>query len=175
MIDKKVLGREFFTRPAIKVAPDLLGKWLCVRLDDEVLRERIVETECYYGEEDTACHAHKGKTARTEVMYSEGGVTYVYLCYGIHSMLNFVTGHAGHPEAVLIRGVEGAIGPGRVTKYFSISCKDNRQPLDSNYGIWVEDDGESSPKYKALPRIGIDYARDKDRKRLWRFVVDSNA
>ena len=106
-----------FSDDALALAPRLLGKFLCRRLaDGTVLRRRITETEAYFGEEDTACHAHKGRTPRTDVMYSPGGCAYVYLCYGMHEMLNVVTGREGRPEAVLIRGVEGAEGPGRLTK-----------------------------------------------------------
>ena len=76
------------------MAPALLGKLLCRKIDNEIIKYRITETECYFGEEDTACHAHKGKTERTKVMYHEGGVAYVYLCYGLHSMFNVVSGSA---------------------------------------------------------------------------------
>ena len=167
----KVLDCKYFARPATELAADLLGKWLCVRRDGVILKRRITETECYYGEEDTACHAHKGKTPRTEVMYLSGGITYVYLCYGIHSLLNLVTGPEGHPEAVLIRAVEGVVGPGRVTKFFSITQKDNRVMLEPNFDIWLEDDQKAPLEYKRLPRVGIDYADLKDRQRLWRFVA----
>ena len=86
---------------AVTAAKALLGAWLCRRLDDgTVVRRRITETEVYCGEEDTACHAHKGRTARTDVMYSPGGCAYIYLCYGMHEMLNILTGPEGRPEAV---------------------------------------------------------------------------
>ncbi|MBE6690098.1 MAG: DNA-3-methyladenine glycosylase [Ruminococcaceae bacterium] len=161
-----------FARPATELASWLLGKWLCRRLPDgSVLRRRITETECYFGEEDTACHAHKGRTPRTDALYQQGGITYVYLCYGIHSLLNLVTGMEGHPEAVLIRGVEGYAGPGRVTKGMGITCADNRLPLTEEGGIWVEDDGTPPPAYTALPRVGIDYAKKEDRERPWRYLV----
>ena len=111
------LTAQDYRRDAVAMAKALLGMTLCRRLDDgSVLRARIVETEAYFGEEDTACHAHRGRTPRTDVMYAPGGYAYVYLCYGMHDMLNVVTGPADHPEAVLVRGVEGAVGPGRVTK-----------------------------------------------------------
>ncbi len=168
-----ILKKEYFKGSATRLAPDLLGKVLCRRTGTDVIRRRITETECYFGEGDTACHAHKGKTERTKTLYSEGGVTYVYLCYGIHSLLNFVTGEKGHPEAVLIRGVEGASGPGRVTKLLCITCKDNAKNLTSDGEIWVEDDGFKVEKYDALPRVGIDYAEKEDRERLWRFVLRS--
>lgn len=166
-----ILGSEFFMRPATELAKELLGKILCRRLPDgEVIRRCIVETECYFGEEDTACHAHKGLTRRTETLYLAGGVTYVYLCYGIHSLLNIVTGEQGHPEAVLIRGVEGAIGPGRVTKALGITTAENCTPLCPQFDIWVEDDGAPSADFQALPRVGIDYAEKADRERPWRYI-----
>ena len=166
-----ILDRKYFERPATELAPDLIGKYLCRRTEDGVIRARIVETECYFGEEDTACHAHKGRTERTKVMYEAGGVTYVYLCYGIHSLLNIVTGAQGHPEAVLIRGVEGAVGPGRATKFMKITTFDNALPLCEESGIWIEDSGEKKPKIARTARIGIDYATKADRERKWRFVV----
>ena len=166
-----MLDRKYFERPATELAPDLIGKYLCRRTEDGVIRARIVETECYFGEEDTACHAHKGRTERTKVMYEAGGVTYVYLCYGIHSLLNIVTGAKDHPEAVLIRGVEGAVGPGRATKFMKITTADNALPLCEESGIWIEDSGEKKPKIARTARIGIDYATKADRERKWRFVV----
>lgn len=168
-----VLERDFFERPATELAPLLLGKWLCRRAGNTVIKRRITETECYFGEEDTACHAHRGRTPRTDTLYLAGGVTYVYLCYGIHSLLNVVTGAENHPEAVLIRGVEGATGPGRVTKALGITCADNRLPLTPESGIWLEDDGTPPPPYRATPRVGIDYAAPADRNRPWRFVVEN--
>lgn len=168
-----ILDATYFARPATELAPDLLGKWLCVAHPDGTRRYRITETECYFGETDTACHAHKGRTSRTDTLYLAGGVTYVYLCYGIHSLLNIVTGGVDHPEAVLIRGVEGEVGPGRVTKLLGITTAQNRTPLCPQFGIWVEDDGTPQPSFKALPRVGIDYAAPADRERLWRYVVQT--
>ncbi len=166
-----ILGKEYFSAPATVIAPDLLGKLLCRRTENGVIKARITETECYFGEDDTACHAHKGKTERTKPMYESGGITYVYLCYGIHSLLNIVTGDKGHPEAVLIRGVEGATGPGRATKLLGISLKDNALPLSEDSGIWIEDDGAKKPKFDRLARVGIDYASKRDRERKWRFAA----
>lgn len=167
-----ILEKAYFSRPATVLAPDLIGKLLCRRMvDGTVRRWRITETECYFGEDDTACHAHKGRTLRTDTLYREGGISYVYLCYGIHSLLNLVTGVAEHPEAVLIRGVEGISGPGRVTKALGITCKENRLPLTPESGLWVEDDGSPRPPVAALPRVGIDYAEKEDRERLWRYLV----
>jgi DNA-3-methyladenine glycosylase len=168
--EEMILGKEFFTRPATELAPLLLGKYLCRKTQEKVIKVRITETECYFGEEDTACHAHKGKTERTEVMYGEGGRAYVYLCYGMHNMLNITTGNEGHPEAVLIRGVEGIIGPGRVTKALDIDRGLNRALLSLESGLWIEDDGYL-PEYKTDVRVGIGYADPCDRDRQWRYIA----
>jgi DNA-3-methyladenine glycosylase len=165
-----ILNKDYFSSPATSLAPDLLGKIICRRTENGIIRARITETECYYGENDTACHAHKGKTERTKVMYEAGGVIYVYLCYGMHAMLNIVTGPENHPEAVLIRGIDVAKGPGRTTKFMHITTKDNDLPLSEESGIWIEDDG-TKPEYSALSRIGIDYASKEDRERPWRYLI----
>ena len=166
-----ILQRDYFAADAKTLAPDLIGKLLCRRTEKGIIKARITETECYFGEEDTACHAHKGRTERTKTMYEAGGITYVYLCYGIHSLLNIVTGCEGHPEAVLIRGVEGANGPGKATKMLGISLSDNALPLCEESGIWIEDDGMKRPKIQRLARVGIDYASKRDRERKWRFLI----
>ncbi len=156
--------------PATELAPWLIGKILCRNIDGKIIRARITETECYFGEEDTACHAHKGRTERTDIMYRAGGNAYVYLCYGIHSLLNITTGLEGHPDAVLIRGVENVTGPGRVTKFMQIDRALNKKELVRENGLWLEDDGFML-KYIKSKRIGIDYADPDDRDKLWRFVA----
>ncbi|MBQ8604740.1 MAG: DNA-3-methyladenine glycosylase [Oscillospiraceae bacterium] len=165
----RIIDVDFFTRDGQTLAQSLIGKYICRNIDGTIHRYRITETECYIGTEDTACHAHKGRTARTDIMWAEGGVCYVYLCYGIHNMLNFVSGTEGTPQAVLIRGVEGYKGPGKLTKALSIDRSFNGENLLESDRIWLED-GESLP-YTATPRIGINYAEEKDRNALWRFVV----
>ena len=117
----KRLHYDFYSKNALEAAPLLLGKILAKRQDSGgILRLRITETEAYCGEEDTACHAKAGKTARTAVMYEKGGLAYIYLCYGIHHLLNVVTGSEGEPQAILIRGVEGFDGPAKLTKALGI-------------------------------------------------------
>ena len=166
------LTAEDYAVDAVTGAKALVGAWLCRRLDDgTVIRRRITETEAYCGEEDTACHAHKGRTPRTDVMYSPGGYAYVYLCYGMHDMLNVVTGPADHPEAVLIRGVEGAPGPGRVTKAMRITRALNRENLVDSERLWIERTDAPAPRFKATTRVGIGYASKRDQFRKWRFVV----
>ncbi len=163
---------SLFSMPADRLSPLLLGKLLCRRLPDgSVLRRRIVETECYLGEEDSACHAHRGKTRRNAPLYLEGGYSYVYLCYGIHSLLNVVSGPADHPEAVLIRGVEGAVGPGRLTKAMAIDLSHNCIDLRTSDLLWIEEDGIPLP-YRTDRRVGIDYADPIDRDRPWRFIAE---
>ena len=116
------LGREFFERDALVVAPELLGKAL-VTVTPEGAERRLVitETEAYRGEEDTACHAHRGRTKRTEMLYRGGGAVYVYLCYGIHWLMNVITGPEDFPQGVLIRACEGYPGPGRLTKALEVT------------------------------------------------------
>ena len=165
------LGKKDYAVGAVMVAKALVGIWLCRRLDNgTVMRRRITETEAYCGEEDTACHAYKGRTARTDVMYALGGCAYIYLCYGMHEMLNIVTGPEGRPEAVLIRGVEGAEGPGRLTKLLGIDRSLNRENLVTSTRLWLESDG-SRVKFTAAPRVGIGYASKLDQARKWRFIA----
>ena len=168
------LTSAFFRQPCPEVAAALPGKLLCRRLENgAVVRMRITETEAYCGEADTACHAHKGRTARTEVLYAEAGTLYVYLCYGIHWMLNIVTGEKDDPQAVLIRGCVGAEGPGKLTKALGIDKRFNTLSLDSCVDqLWIEDDGLPC-SIRTAPRVGIGYASPEDQAREWRFILDS--
>lgn len=167
----KILDEKYFSTPATQLAPDLIGKLLCVRREDgSVIRARITETECYFGEQDSACHASRGRTPRTDTLYMGGGVAYVYLCYGMHELFNVVTGPKDHPEAVLIRGVENAPGPGRATKHLGITRAYNRLPLTLDTGLWIEDDG-TRPEYTTAPRVGIGYATEEDQAKKWRYII----
>jgi len=165
-----IFKREDYARSAEELAPFLLGKYLCRRTESGVIRAMITETECYLGEDDTACHASKGKTKRNAPMYLEGGHLYVYLCYGIHHLINVVSGKEGEPEAVLIRGVKGAEGPGRASKYLNITTAFTGIDICASDEIWIEDDGVKV-SFSVSKRIGIDYAEKKDRDRLWRFTL----
>lgn len=154
---------------APEAAEALVGKILVRRFPDgREIRSRITETEAYYTEKDTACHAHKGRTKRTEVLYRPAGTIYVYLCYGMHWMLNLVTGAEDSPQAVLIRGIEGVSGPGRVTKYLGIDKTLNDTLLGD--ALWLEEDGYV-PVIEKAPRVGIGYAAPEDQARLWRFLA----
>lgn len=164
------LTEEFFHRDCLELAPALLGKTLCKRnADGSIRRLRISETEAYRGEEDSACHAHKGRTKRTEVMYGESGTLYVYLCYGIHWLLNIVSGEIGEPQAVLIRACEGAEGPGRLTKVLGVSGELNRQHILRCDDFWLEDEG-LDVSYETAARVGIGYASAADQALPWRFI-----
>ena len=184
-----VLESSWFARPTCVVAADLIGKVLCRELTDsdgqqKILRMRISETEAYIGEGDAACHAHAGtRTPRTEIMYHIGGVFYVYLTYGIHHMLNLVSGPTESPEAVLIRAgfliedsarlmneqlldvnkqlnhIKQLAGPGKLTKGLQIDRTLYGKPIKPASKVWVEDDG-CQPLVSLRPRIGIDYAGD---------------
>jgi DNA-3-methyladenine glycosylase len=173
MATSKVLGAAFFHRPALDVAQGLLGKFLVRRIGDEVLAVEINETEAYIGPEDLACHASKGCTPRTQVMFGPPGVWYVYFCYGIHWMLNVVTEAEGFPAAVLFRGAGEWNGPAKLTKALSIDKGLNGLPAAPQSGLWVEDRGVRIPpaKIHATPRIGIDYA-GQWAARPFRFVVE---
>lgn len=165
------LKLNFYKQDALVVAPSLLGKILVRKLNDgRILRYHITETEAYRGEEDTACHARVGKTKRTCTLYEEGGTAYIYLCYGIHYLFNIVTGNKDEPQAVLIRGIEGYNGPGKVTKIMQIDNTLNGVNLVNSDEIWVEDDGYK-PAYKTTKRIGIDYATEPYKSIEWRFII----
>lgn len=165
------LTPEFFHRDCLQVAPDLVGKVLVRQTEGGELRLRISETEAYRGEEDTACHAHKGRTKRTEVLYAEAGTIYVYLCYGIHWLLNIVTGEKEQPQAVLIRACVDAAGPGKLTKRLGITGEYNRHSLADRSDFRIEDDGFRCA-IATDTRVGIGYAAPEDQAKLWRFKMD---
>lgn len=177
MSHSHVLDAHFFERSAVVVAPALLGKFLVRRSDggDEALM--IVETEAYEGMDDRASHASRGRTARTSVMFGPAGYWYVYLVYGMHDMLNIVTGRDGHPGAVLIRAVASDTqridGPARLTKKLSINRALNTKRAIPENGLWIEDRGIKIPpsRITKTPRIGVAYAGDWAQK-PWRFVVN---
>lgn len=163
--------RDFYLRDCLEVAPELVGKLLIRTLDGgERIALRITETEAYRGTEDTACHASKGRTPRTDMLWQEGGTIYVYLCYGIHSLMNIITGEKECPQGVLIRACEGYGGPGKLTKRLLIDKTFNGQSILGNPGIAVADDGFKCEIIRKK-RVGIDYAAPKDRDALWRFVL----
>ncbi|MEA3446139.1 MAG: DNA-3-methyladenine glycosylase [Bacteroidota bacterium] len=162
---------SFFRRDVLEVAPELIGKILVRKFDNgKIIRYKITETEAYKGEEDLACHASKGRTKRTEVMYHEGGLVYVYLIYGMYWMLNFITGKTDNAQAVLIRGIEGFNGPGKLTKALHIDKSFYGEELIRSDRIWIEDN-QHKEKIKTGKRIGIDYAGNLWANKLWRFYI----
>lgn len=164
------LTEEFFHRDCLEVAPNLIGKVIVRSLDDgSEIRVRITETESYRGEEDTACHANKGRTPRTELLFGNSGKIYVYLCYGIHWLINVVTGENGFPQAVLLRCGEAFNGPAKLTKALKIDKSFNGESIIENERIWIEDDGYIA-EIKTAPRVGIDYATEEYRFKPWRFI-----
>lgn len=167
-------AKEFASEKTVALARGLVGKLLVVRgPQGGERRRRITEVEAYDGERDLACHASRGRTARTSVLYGPPGHWYVYLCYGIHELLNLVTGPEDYPAAVLIRGVEGLTGPGRLTRALGIGRSFNAQAAAPEAALWLEDDGWRVPRggVMATPRIGVDYAGPVWAAKPWRFVL----
>ena len=173
--EKHVLPPAFFDRPAEVVARELIGIRLIRRLDDRTVVTELTETEAYLGPHDLACHAARGRTKRNDALYGPPGTLYVYLCYGIHWMLNFVTGGEGYPAAVLARGTTIATGPGRLTAALRIDRSLDGKPMGDTAGLWLErpDRPISRRRILATPRIGIDYAGPVWVKRKLRFVAAS--
>ena len=186
------LPRSFYSRSTLDVANDLLGKVLIRRLGRRKLAGRIVETEAYVGPHDLACHASKGHTPRTAVMFGPPGLAYVYMIYGFYFCLNVVTEPEGYPAAVLIRAVEPlegvdlmkklrshpvrhtniASGPGKLCMAMSIDKQLNGADLLGTT-IWIEDRNIDREAILTSPRVGVDYAGEyKDKP--WRFFVDGS-
>jgi len=164
------LTAEFFLRDVLEVAPDLIGKILVRQFDDgRIERYRITETEAYRGVEDRACHASKGRTLRTEVMFQEGGKVYVYLIYGQYWLLNLVTGPKSDASAVLIRGLESFSGPGRVGRELQLDRSFYGESLINSDRIWLED-AEPVLEIKTSKRIGVEYSGEWAEK-LWRYYL----
>jgi DNA-3-methyladenine glycosylase len=191
-------SREFFARDTLAVARDLLGTRLVRMLDGQRLSGVIVECEAYIGEDDTACHASQGRTARNEVMFGPPGYAYVYFTYGMHWMLNVVTEIEGFPAAVLVRAIEPVegietmralrqskgnprkerdltSGPARLTQALAMGRTLNGTDLVTGDELWLEP-GTSFPDdiVERGPRIGIRYAAEKDQRVPWRFWVRDN-
>lgn len=190
------LQKSFYTRPdVVQVAQDLLGKYLYTCHDGILTGGMIVETEAYSGVNDRACHAHMNKrTQRTEIMYHEGGVAYVYLVYGIYHLFNIITNVEGRADAVLVRAIEPTegiaemllrrnmatpkpnltAGPGVLSLALGIDRRHYGEDLSGDT-IWVEDQGIDLPAEDIAigPRIGIDYAGE-DALLPWRFWLKGN-
>jgi len=170
----KKLEIDFYRQDAVTVAEKLLGQILVRKWDDGTeSRYQITETEAYLGVEDLACHASKGRTPRTEIMYADGGKVYVYLIYGMYWMLNVVTGDENHPQAVLIRGLDDLIGSGKVGSLLKMDKTFYGEDLLVSQRIWIEYSIEYV-NFVTAPRVGIEYAGDEWKNKPWRFILKSN-
>ena len=183
-----LLPRSFYERDTLIVARELLGKRLVRMLDGLRMVGAIVETEAYIGEADLACHAKAGRTPRTRVMYGPGGAAYVYFTYGMHWMLNAVTGIEGSPAAVLIRAIQpiesveimrerrkfdSYDGPAKLTQAMAIDKSFNGVDLtDSSGGLWIEA-GDQIPDERVTigPRVGLYSVPEPWKSKPWRFRI----
>ncbi len=170
-MEARRLSAAFYRRDVLLAAPELVGKIICRRgTDGSVMSGRILEAEAYRGEEDMACHARHGKTARCAPLYEAGGISYVYLIYGLHWLFNVVTGDKGQPQAALVRALAPPLnGPAKWTKAFGITKLQSGLDLIHGEEMWLEDDG-FRPPVRALPRVGIGYAASPWREIPWRFA-----
>jgi DNA-3-methyladenine glycosylase len=171
----KVLDSSFFDGPAERVAHDLIGCELNWIPGNKPESRIITETEAYTGPDDLASHAAKGRTKRNEAMFGPPGTFYVYFVYGMHWMLNVVTGPVGYPAAVLIRGVEGIVGPGRLTKALRINGNLNGKAVTKEAGVWFSQrSGPMKHKISRSSRIGVSYAGAIWSVKPYRFALDLN-
>ncbi|MFO0766934.1 MAG: DNA-3-methyladenine glycosylase [Nitrospiraceae bacterium] len=169
-----ILPRDFFNRPTLEVAGSLVGKYLVREQDGLLTAGKIIEVEAYIGQEDKACHASKGRTARTDVLFGPPGHAYVYLCYGMYEMLNVVTEQKVFSGRNPFTG-GGVLGEpdrwaGRLTRAFGIDRRLNRCDLTVGEALWFEDREErlQAGALHTYPRIGVDYAGEWAHK-PWRF------
>ena len=167
-----ILTKAFFERPAPLVARELIGKYIVRSVGGKKTAAMITEAEAYEGFDDLASHASRGMTPRNKVMFGEAGVLYVYFVYGMHMMLNVVTGKRGYPAAVLIRGTDLVTGPGRLTKFFNIGLQFTGKKALPQNTLWFEDRGtRPAPReIKRTPRIGVDYAGPIWSQKKYRFI-----
>ncbi len=190
----RALPQEYFLNEnVVEIAKSLIGKTLHTLIDGVHTSGIITETEAYNGTTDKACHAYGGKrTKRTTVMYNEGGISYVYLCYGIHNLFNIITNKEDYPDAVLIRSIKPVdgisammkrrgidlqsskltAGPGRISQALGISLRHNGLNLEPESGIWLEDNKEqiTDSHVMSSKRIGISYA-EEHADLPWRFYL----
>lgn len=163
---------DFFKADALEIAPKLLGMQLVRQFDNQVqLVLDINEIEVYRGEEDLSCHASKGRTQRTEVMYHEGGRVYVYLIYGMYWLLNITTGPINHPQAILIRGTQQFSGPGRIGKALQLDKTFYGEDICKSDRLWILSGTNAQHNFETRPRVGIDYAGEYWANVPWRYVL----
>jgi DNA-3-methyladenine glycosylase len=193
-MDSKLPSSFYLNPNVVEVAKLLLDKYLCTNIDNQLTIGKIVETEAYCGATDKACHAHFHRTKRNQVMFSQGGVAYVYLCYGIHHLFNVVTNVEGQADAVLIRAIEPVVGidtmlqrrnmkklmyrisagPGTVSQALGINTAFYGADLQGDT-IWIADNKPVAiENITASTRIGVEYA-EEDALLPWRFRIRANA
>lgn len=181
-----ILGQSFFqNKNTVKIAKNLLGKFLVRRYRGKTTAYLITEVEAYDGFQDKASHAYRGKTERNKVMFGQAGHWYVYFTYGMHWMLNIVTGPKDYPAAILIRSIKIAHpersrraalslnGPAKLTKALHIDKKLNGKSASRSSGLWIENKGFKikASQTKSVPRIGVNYAGPIWSKKNWRFYL----
>lgn len=187
MDDKwKVLSPRFFNQPTLKVAENMLGKFLVKRYRGKKIALMITEVEAYDGFDDKASHASRGKTERNKIMFESAGRWYIYFTYGMHWMLNVVCGPKNYPAAILIRGGISVAksrrknilplffdGPAKITKFLKINKKLNEKPASKKTGLWIEDRGIKIKKSRIakIKRIGVNYAGKEWADKPYRFVI----
>ena len=179
----RVIPKKFFIHPALKIAPELLGKFLVRRIKNEKIALMITEVEAYDSHKDKASHASRGKTERNKTMFEEGGCFYVYFTYGMHWMLNVVTGPKNYPSAILIRAAyspaagESISGPAKLTKFLKIGKKFNGLKAAPKNNLWFEDQGiKISPEQiAAKKRVGVEYAGPVWAEKKYNFSLDSGS
>ena len=197
MFNANILPRDFYLEDdVVLISKKLLGKVIVTDIDNQVTLSTIVETEAYNGSTDKACHAYPHlNTLRTQVMFKEGGRSYVYLCYGLHHLFNIVTNRENSPNAVLIRAVEPILGleamelrrnkvknpinwtngPGKLASALGISREYNDVKLyETGSPIWIgEEENDHEFEIIQTTRVGVDYA-EEDALLLWRFYIKNN-
>jgi len=185
---RRKLKRKFYDRPTLRVAKDLLGKYVVVKYGKKILSGKIVEAEAYIGSGDPACHAHRGMTPRNRVMFGPPGHAYIYFTYGMYHCLNLVTEKEGFPAAVLIRAIEPVqgldlmmkrrktkkmknltSGPGKLCQALGLDRSLNGADLCSEV-IWVEDRKEKTGKIESTSRVGVTNGKNKK----WRFYISDS-
>jgi len=173
----KPLPHSFFDRPTLKVARELIGCFLVRKIGGKIERHMIIEVEAYDGFKDEASHASHGMTKRNQIMFKSAGHIYVYFTYGMHWMLNIVTGPLEYPAAVLIRGLESENGPARLTKKLKIDGALNGKMLSKKNGLWIEgrDASMKQPKIMRTARVGVLYAGKLWAEKKYRFVLKTES
>lgn len=195
---RKILSQKFFNQPTLKVAENLLGKFLVRKYCRKEIAVIISEAEAYDGFDDKASHASRGKTERNKIMFKEAGKWYVYFTYGMHWMLNIVCGPKDYPAAILIRGIiqlddfnninnmnihsnilqnmrinKIINGPAKLTKFLKIDKKLNGKIVNKKTGLWIEDRGIKINKFQIIKtkRIGVEYAGKIWANKPYRFIL----